>query len=403
MATTDAANGTPPNVSGASSERPLDASRLVVTTTTKPNPIPAPGSAELWAQNACCDHMVIARWSAGQGWEAPELKPFGDILISPAASCLHYATQCFEGMKVYRGFDGKLRLFRPERNAKRLAMSSARVSLPDFDQEELVKLIKALVRLDCPRWLPKDKPGNFLYLRPAVIGNGRQIGVQIPSEATIIILMVAWPDFSSETPPGAPPRQPGLRLRASEHGAARAWPGGFGYAKIGANYGPSFLSLGECRKKGHDQILWVLGDKCRVTEAGSSNFFVLIKNASTGRAELITPPLTDKIILEGITRQSVLDLARSRLSDQLDVVEADFTMYDLKEAWKEGRILEAFVSGTAFFISPVSLISFEAEDWEIPLDGTVPAAGCAETIKGWLRDIMFGKEDHEWGIVVDEE
>jgi len=159
--------------------------------------------------------------------------------------------------------------------------------------------------------------------------------------------MVAWPDFSSETPPGVPPKQPGIRLLTSEAGSARAWPGGFGYAKIGANYGPSFLSLGECRKKGYDQILWVLGPESQVTEAGASNFFVLIRNPDTGRVELITPPLDDKIILEGITRQSVLDLARSRLSDQIDVVEAKFTMGDLQVAWKERRLLETFVSGTA--------------------------------------------------------
>ena len=159
--------------------------------------------------------------------------------------------------------------------------------------------------------------------------------------------MVAWPDFSSETPPGAPPKQPGLRLLTSEAGTARAWPGGFGYAKLGANYGPSFLSLGECRKRGYDQILWVLGSECRITEAGASNFFVVMKNAKTGRAELLTAPLTDKIILEGVTRQSVLDLARSRLSSEFDTVERNFTMYELQMARKEGRILEAFVSGTA--------------------------------------------------------
>ncbi|KAF4992405.1 hypothetical protein FDECE_13724 [Fusarium decemcellulare] len=385
------------------SEKPLDASKLVFTRTNVLNPIPAPGSSELWAANACCDHMVIARWSLGQGWEAPELKPYGDISISPAASCLHYATQCFEGMKVYRGFDGKLRLFRPERNAKRLLMSAKRVSLPGFDEEEVVKLIKALVRVDFPRWLPRDKPGSFLYLRPAVIGNGRQIGIQIPSEATIILLMVAWPDFSSESPPGAPPKQPGLRLLTSENGAARAWPGGFGYAKIGANYGPSFLSLGECRKKGCDQILWVLGPDSEVTEAGSSNFFVVIKNPTTGREELITPPLTDQIILEGITRQSVLDLARSRLSDKLDVVEKKFTMHDLKAAWEDGRFLEAFVSGTAYFISPVSVIGFEGQDLHIPMTREGADGIYSTVIKGWLGGIMFRNEDHEWGVVVDEE
>lgn len=112
-------------------------------------------------------------------------------------------------------------------------MSSRRGSLPDFDEEELVKLIKTSVQLDCPSKAPhsvlykifsyfnnylKDKPGHFLYIRPAVIGNGRQIGVQIPAEATIIIIMVAWPDYSSESPPGSPPKPPGLRLLALENG-----------------------------------------------------------------------------------------------------------------------------------------------------------------------------------------
>ncbi|KAF4422197.1 hypothetical protein F53441_14301 [Fusarium austroafricanum] len=375
-------------MNGLSSEQPLDASKLIFTKSESLNPVPEPGSAELWAQNACCDHMVIARWKLGKGWEALELKPYGDISISPAASCLHYATQCFEGMKVYRGYDGKLRLFRPDRNAKRLSMSAQRVSLPAIDEEELVKLVKALVRVDAPRWLPEDKPGSFLYIRPAVIGNGRQIGVQIPAEATIIILMVAWPDFSCEQPPGAPRRKNlGLRLLASENGAVRAWPGGFGNAKVGANYGPSFLSLGECRKRGYDQILWVLGSDCQVTEAGASNFFAIVKNTTTGRAELITPPLDSNIILEGVTRQSVLDLARERLSDQLDVVERDFTMYDLRRHWEIGTLLEVFVSGTAFFISPVSVISFEGKDWDIPMGQAGKATASATVVRPSVANI----------------
>ncbi|KAH8669925.1 aminotransferase [Ilyonectria robusta] len=384
------------------SPKPLDASNLKFTRSTVLTPVPEPGSAEQWAQNVCCDHMVTCRWTAQGGWEAPELKPFGDMTISPAASCLHYATQCFEGMKVYRGFDGKLRLFRPDRNAKRLVMSSKRVSLPGFDDKELVKLIMALMRVDGPRWLPKDEPGKFLYIRPAMIGNGRQIGVQIPQEATLFIIAIAWPDFSSESPPGALPRPPGLRLLTSENGEARAWPGGFGYAKVGANYGPSFVALGDCRQRGYDQILWVLGDDCQVTEAGASNFFAVVKNTETGRPELLTAPLTDKIILEGVTRQSVLDLARSRLTKELAVVEKKFTMYELERAWDEGRVLEAFVSGTAFFISPVSVIHFGGRDLDIPLTkGADPTY--ATLMKGWLKDIMYGVEPHEWGVVVEEE
>ncbi|KPM34849.1 hypothetical protein AK830_g11718 [Neonectria ditissima] len=383
-------------------EKPLDASKLVFTQSTALHPVPEHGSAEQWAQNVCCDHMVTVRWTAESGWEAPELKPFGDMAISPAASCLHYATQCFEGMKAYRGFDGKLRLFRPDRNARRLVMSAKRVALPGFDDGELVKLVMALMRADGPRWLPKDKPGHFLYVRPAVIGSGRQIGIQIPREATLFIIAVAWPDFSSESPPGAPPRAPGLRLLASENGEARAWPGGFGYAKVGANYGPSFVSLGDCRQRGYDQILWVLGPDCQVTEAGASNFFAVVRNADTGGHELLTAPLTDKLILEGVTRQSVLDLARERLSKELQVAEKNFTMYELQAAWEEGRVLEAFVSGTAFFISPVSVIHFGGRDLDIPLQREGAGATYATLLKGWLKDIMYGVESHEWGVVVDE-
>lgn len=132
----------------AQAQRQLDASQLKFQVASTSRPVPKPGSAELWAQNVATDHMVTCRWTTDGGWDAPILKPFGDLTISPLASCLHYATQCFEGMKVYRGFDNRVRLFRPDRNAKRLVASAKRVSLPGFDPEQLVELIKALVRAD---------------------------------------------------------------------------------------------------------------------------------------------------------------------------------------------------------------------------------------------------------------
>lgn len=135
------------------SPKKLDASKLKVNRSSALKPIPEPGSADLWAQNAASDHMVTCRWTVDGGWEDPVIKPFGDLAVSPLASCIHYATQCFEGMKVYRGVDNRLRLFRPDRNAKRLVTSAERISLPDFDPEQLVELIKALVRVDGPsKW-----------------------------------------------------------------------------------------------------------------------------------------------------------------------------------------------------------------------------------------------------------
>lgn len=128
----------------------LDASKLSVTITMSPGKVPEPDSEEVHNMKTCSDHMVKVTWTDDIGWHAPTIEPYGQLTMSPIASCLHYATQCFEGMKVYRGFDGKLRLFRPDKNCKRLVMSSARVALPTFDPKELEKLLKAFMKADGP-------------------------------------------------------------------------------------------------------------------------------------------------------------------------------------------------------------------------------------------------------------
>ncbi|KAF5551403.1 branched-chain amino acid aminotransferase [Fusarium mexicanum] len=384
-------NGT--NGSAASVKGQLDASKLKFDLTTALKDIPKPGSAELWEQNVATDHMVTCRWTVQNGWDDPVIKPFGDLTISPLASCLHYATQCFEGMKVYRGYDNRVRLFRPDRNAKRLVMSAERVSLPSFDPEQLVELIKALVRVDGKRWLPE--PGSFRYIRPALIGTGRQLGIQIPKEAILMATMVCWPDFSTEVPPGANPRSD-LRLITSRNDTIRAWPGGFGYAKVGANYGPSFASHCEAQQAGYDQVLWLLGDEGQVTEAGASNFFAVVRDEETSKPVLLTAPLTDRVILDGVTRRSVLDLVQKRLSEELEVREAKFTIRDIEAAWRSGLLQEAFVSGTAFFIKNVSTIRVGDFNIDLPQKQDDGSA-FGPRIKSWLKDIMFGGEDHEWG------
>jgi branched-chain amino acid aminotransferase len=165
-------NGSLP--SNGHGRKELDSSSIHFTQAKELKKLPEPGSKELCDQNICTDHMVTVRWTAGNGWEVPELKPFGDITMSPAASCLHYATQCFEGLKVYRGFDGKLRLFRPDLNARRLAMSSRRVSLPAFDDKELVELIKALAAVDCPSKNGILKPNREISLTGCRMAAKRQ-------------------------------------------------------------------------------------------------------------------------------------------------------------------------------------------------------------------------------------
>lgn len=397
-------------------QAPLDASHINVTLTTAPRSPPAPNSAEELSSRVCTDHMISARWTREHGWETPELRPYGPLAIMPSASVLHYATECFEGLKLYRGFDGRLRLFRVEKNAQRMRRSAARIALPDFEPTELEQMIIALCAQDGARWLPRERAGGFLYIRPTFIGTDDRLGVQKPQEALLYVIVACFPDMSkSLATPVAPPALAGaaehvggLRLLASDEDTIRAWPGGFGYAKLGANYGPSLVAQGEARARGYDQVLWLFGNEGYVTEAGASNFFVVIKDKQTGKPQLITAPLGERIILEGVTRASILDLAKERLvvdpadgsPPAVDVVEKRFTMADLLEASNEGRLIEAFAAGTAFFIAPVSSIHFRGQDMEIPMDGD--SGVYARTIKQWLVDIMYGNVTHPWGVVVEE-
>lgn len=192
--------------------------------------------------------------------------------------------------------------------------------------------------------------------------------MQAPKEALLFIIAVPWPDPSNQQPASTTttttPKPNGLKLLASSPDTIRAWPGGFGYAKLGANYGPSLSAHMQATGTGFDQVLWLFGPQREVTEAGASNFFVIWENKSTGRVEMVTAALENQLILPGVTRRSVLDLARKRFSSSaatdagtvagglkpLDVIERSFTISEVEEASKEGHIIEAFVSGTAVSI-----------------------------------------------------
>ena len=196
--------------------------------------------------------------------------------------------------------------------------SATRISLPAFDPNELQKLVETLVAVDGEKWLPKSRPGTFLYLRPTIIATAAALGVQKPKEALLYVMACCFPSF--DTPSGtvgpkgnsvqlSSKARPGLKLLASKEDTVRAWPGGFGYAKVGANYGPSLNAQGEAKARGFDQVLWLLGNDCDVTEARASNFFIIWRTGD-GNLQLVTAPLDDKIILDGVTRRSVLQLAR---------------------------------------------------------------------------------------------
>ncbi|KAG6000191.1 hypothetical protein E4U21_005751 [Claviceps maximensis] len=374
---------------------PLDASQLSHTLTDRPREVPDEAVANAGDESIATDHMVTATWRAATGWAAPELKPYGPLSIMPTASCLHYATECFEGLKVFRGHDGRLRVFRPDRNCARMRMSAARISLPLFDASELQKLIMALLAVDGPRWLPPSRPGSFLYIRPTLIGTQPQLGVQAPKEAMLYIIVTFMPRMDS--PPG------GMRLHTSPDDMVRAWVGGFGYAKVGANYGPSLMATQDARRRGFHQILWLYGQQGECTEAGASNFFVVWRRPGDGRREVVTAPLDDKIILDGVTRRSCLDIMRERLADEdVDITERKYTIDELAEANAEGRILESFAAGTAYFVCPVSQIHHRGQNINIPMGPEGQGGELTTRVKGWIGDIMYGRVQHEWGVVVPE-
>jgi branched-chain amino acid aminotransferase len=393
------ASGTITNGTSKPTLADLDASKLITTINKHPKPVPAPSSPEVVSQKTCTDHMLTCVWTSTHGWSAPHLQPYGPLSLMPTASCLHYATECFEGMKLYRDYDGALRLFRPQLNCARMLVSAARIALPTFNEHSLLKLIAALCALDGPKWLPRDRPGDFLYIRPTLIASDPALGVQRPKEATLFVILSVFPHLDV--------KPLGMRLLASQEDTVRAWPGGFGHAKVGANYGPTLCAQGEARARGFDQVLWLFGSGV-VTEAGASNFFVVWRN-DEGRVELVTAPLCEKIILDGVTRRSVLQLARERLTgegegsgvDAVEVVERTYSIEEVARASREGRLLEAFVCGTAFFVCGVSEIGWKGESIKLP----VGSDGCgqyARLIKSWLKGIMYGKEKHEWGYVVEE-
>ncbi|KAJ5355340.1 Aminotransferase class IV [Penicillium cataractarum] len=384
---------------GRSTTNALKASRLKLSLTTKLKPVPSPDSEDLLAHRVCTDHMIVACWTTQHGWDDPEMVPFAPISLSPTASVLHYSTSCFEGLKVHRGFDDKLRLFRPEYNCARMVASARRVCLPEFNPEELLSLIKKLCEVDGPKWLPKGRHGESLYIRPTLIGSDSSLGFQVPGEALLVILLSYWP---ASTGPSK-----GLRLPCSDEDAVRSWPGGTGSAKISGNYAPSLPMQGEARRRGFDQVLWLFGSEGYITEAGSANFFTIWRNYE-GKLQLVTPPLTDHLILAGVTRQSILDLAMERFvetarsnygCEPLEVLEIMLTVSDLQNASRDGSLLSAFVVGTACFMQPVVHVQYGEAGINIP-EESVPHVSM---MRQWMKDIMFGYEENTWACEVTDE
>ena len=333
--------------------------------------------------------MLMIEWTEEDGWLDPKIVPYQNLSLDPATCVFHYAFECFEGLKAYKDKTGNVRLFRPDKNMARLNKSSARIALPTFEPTAFIDLINKFVQVE-KKSIP-DQRGYSLYLRPTMIGTQKTLGVGAPGSALLYVI-------ASPVGPYYPTGFKAVSLEATDY-AVRAWPGGVGDKKLGANYAPCILPQLEAAARGFQQNLWLFGEEQYVTEVGTMNMFAAIKDKATGQKELVTAPL-DGTILEGVTRDSVLALARERLVPEgWKISERKYTIKELYDASKEGRLIEAFGAGTAAIVSPVRKISWKGEIIDCGLKETEESGEIALRMKNWIEGIQYGEEEHEWSYV----
>ncbi|MCZ2403091.1 branched-chain amino acid aminotransferase [Paenarthrobacter sp. Z7-10] len=293
------------------------------------------------------DHTAVVDFSVdadGQGnWKNARIEPYGPITLDPAAAVLHYGQEIFEGLKAYRHADGTIWTFRPEANAARLNRSAARLALPQLPEQVFLDAIRGLVTAD-QDWVP-TRDGDSLYLRPFMIATEAFLGVRPAREVSFrVIASPAGNYFGGELKP--------VSIWISRN-YARAGRGGTGAAKCGGNYAASLAAQLEAEANDCKQVLFLdsFNDNA-VEELGGMNVFFVFKD---GR--LVTPALTGTI-LEGVTRSSVMQLARDR---GLDVQEREITLDEWRDGIASGEISEVFACGTAAVITPIGLLKDESE------------------------------------------
>lgn len=328
------------------------------------------------------DHMFRCDWDDEQGWTRPLISKLHNLDLHPAAKVLHYAVEAFEGAKAYRGHDNVIRFFRLDENIKRLLNSASRLSLPGFNGSELMKCIHQLVELD-QDWIPKKDGSNAsLYIRPTIMGVEPSLGVAGSKKALLyVILSPVGPYFKTGFKP--------VSLYADPN-VVRAWPGGAGSTKLGSNYAPTIWAQREAEKLGLQQVLWLFGDDMKITEVGTMNVFIALENKATQKTHLITPPLKDGLILPGITRKSIIELA-SQWSDVV-VEERYMTIAELGHLLEEGKVTEMFGSGTACVVCPIkSIYVRNGKNYNIPFANVI-----TQRILKSITDIQYGVISHPW-------
>lgn len=324
------------------------------------------------------DHMITMTWTPDQGWHDAALVPYGPFRLDPAAAVLHYGQEIFEGLKAYRHADGTVWAFRPEANGERLARSARRLALPELPVDDFLAAIDLLVRADLA-WVPSGEEQS-LYLRPFMFAKEAFLGVRPANE--VMFSVIACP-VGSYFSGGITPVSIWLST-----GYTRAALGGTGAAKCGGNYAASLAAQLEASSHGCDQVCFLDAvERTWVEELGGMNLYFV---HADGR--LVTPELTGTI-LEGVTRSSILTLAKEQ---GLDVEERRVDIDEWRTGVRSGEITEVFACGTAAVITPVGRLVWEGGAVDSPT-----GAGTGE-VTGRLRqalvDIQYGRtpDSHGW-------
>jgi branched-chain amino acid aminotransferase len=347
--------------------------KVIKSTTTGQKP--RAKDSELGFGKYTTDHMFLLNYTEDRGWHDARIVPYQPLQLDPTAMVLHYNQEIFEGLKAYHLDDGGIALFRPEANIARMNASARRMVMPELDPDLFMQAMKELVLLDRD-WLPTSS-GTSLYIRPTMIASEAALGVR---PATQYLFFIVLSPVGAYYPEGFNP----TRIFVSAD-YVRATPGGSGEAKTSGNYGPTLLALKEAKEQGYTQVLWLdAKERKYVEEVGTSNIFFLIDD------ELVTPPLGGTI-LQGITRDSVIQLARHW---GLNVSERPVTIDEIIDGCTNGSVKEIFATGTAAVISPVGEIGYKGQDYRVA-DGQT--GELSETLYNELTGIQYGRKPDPFG------
>lgn len=319
------------------------------------------------------DHMLVCDYENGE-WQMPEIMPYGDFSMSPSTSFIHYGQAIFEGVKAYRQPDGSIAVFRPYDNWKRMNVSAERMGMPEIPEEIFMEGMRQLIELD-DAWVPGEAETS-LYIRPFMMGMDEFIGVR-PSDTYRFAIITS--------PAGAYYNKP-VRIYVQDR-YVRAVKGGIGFTKAAGNYGASMQPTAEVRKMGYDQNLWTDAIENKyVQEIGTMNVFFIVDGVA------LTPDLNSGTILAGVTRASIITLMEE---NGIRVEERPVSIHELIDAHKNGKLQEAFGSGTAASMSYIADLTYKGETLSLPDQSTWTIA---PKIKAQLDDIRYGRvpDTHGW-------